>query len=69
MDALKEISNTLNTTPDEADRKLRNINSQYFRGDAFTEKNKSGAEKQLHTKWFGHSLMAVLMSAIPLCMY
>jgi hypothetical protein len=31
MDALKEIANALNTTPDEADRKLRNINSQYLR--------------------------------------
>jgi hypothetical protein len=30
-DALKETGNLLNITPDEADRKLRNINSQYLR--------------------------------------
>jgi hypothetical protein len=37
-DALEEIVNVLNTTPDEVDRKLRNINSQYLRGDAVTKK-------------------------------
>jgi hypothetical protein len=59
---LKETTNALNATSDEADRKLRNINSQYLRGDAFTEKmKKSGAEKQFHTKQFGHSPMIILM--------
>jgi hypothetical protein len=29
-DALKETGNLLNITPDEANRKLRNINSQYL---------------------------------------
>jgi hypothetical protein len=31
VDALKEIGNLLNITPDEVNRKLRNINSQYLR--------------------------------------
>jgi hypothetical protein len=31
VDALKETENLLNITPDEADRKLRNVNSQYLR--------------------------------------
>jgi CBS-domain-containing membrane protein len=30
-DALKETGNLLNITPDEVNRKLRNINSQYLR--------------------------------------
>jgi hypothetical protein len=38
IDALKEIANALNTTSDEVDGKLRNINSHYLRGDAFTKK-------------------------------
>jgi hypothetical protein len=68
MDALKEIAHALNATADGADRKLRDINSRYLREDAFTKKKKekSGAEKQFHTKWFGHFLMVVLMCAIPL---
>jgi site-specific recombinase XerD len=62
MDALKELAHALNTTPDEVDRKLRNINSQYLRGHAFTEKMMTfGADMQFHTKWFGHSLLTVLM--------
>jgi hypothetical protein len=30
-DALKEMGNLFNMTPDKVDRKLRNINSQYLR--------------------------------------
>jgi hypothetical protein len=42
MDVLKEMANALNTNPDDADRKLRDINSQYLRGDAFTTTTKAG---------------------------
>jgi hypothetical protein len=83
MDALKEIANASNTTLDEADRKLRNIHSQYLCGEREKKetererkekrkrkkesKKEKGAEKQFHIKWFGHLLVIVLMPAIPLC--
>jgi hypothetical protein len=65
IDALKETANASNTTPDKADRKRRNINSQYLRDRHIyrkkeKKKKNSRAEKQFHAKWFGYSLMGFL---------
>ena len=50
-DAFKAIGNLLNVMPDEGDRKLQNINSQYFRKRRIYKKmKKSGAGKQFHAK-------------------
>jgi CBS-domain-containing membrane protein len=54
VDALKEIGNLLNITPDEVDRKLRNINSQYLR-----ETTSMCSEILWHAN-FATSLLAVL---------
>lgn len=60
---LRNISITLNVSVDEIEKKLKNLNSQYMRERRNCIKmNKSGADTQFHSKWFGYGLLSFLRS-------
>jgi hypothetical protein len=54
MDALKEIVNAFSNTPDEVDRKVGNINSQYLHERRIYKKNEEIWNKEAiprHVVW------------------
>lgn len=60
-DALKEIGILCNTSSDEIDRKIKNINTQYQREHRnYQLLKKSGAGKTFVSKWFGYTLLGFL---------